>query len=121
MPFKIKFGRTRHHYNVASKTLFVIAIEILDNSNIEYTVECDTIGQECLTNVCRKLNINQPEYFGLQFESCTTGQQTRQTSFDWLDLCLPVKKQLDKFAKSMLLRLRVLYFVTSGSFVFYIF
>lgn len=107
MPFKLKLNKSRQ-YNVVSKSLFVISIELLDGVVVECTLGSDSLGQECLENVCQRLVINQPELFGLRYAS-------RQRGPRWLDLDRPLKRQLDKHAASNQLWLRVMYYVTAGT------
>ncbi|XP_076313696.1 protein tyrosine phosphatase non-receptor pez isoform X3 [Tachypleus tridentatus] len=111
MPFKLKLKRSKQ-YNVASKNIFVISVKPLDNNDsVECTLSSQSLGLECLSNVCQKLQIQQEHYFGLQFLS-------KQGVMRWLDLERPVKKQLDKHAQDMTLYLRVLYFVTDVNLLY---
>ncbi|XP_034829230.1 tyrosine-protein phosphatase non-receptor type 14 [Maniola hyperantus] len=107
MPFKLKLKKTRQ-YNVASKSLFVISVELLDGGVADCTLSVDSTGQECLDNVCQRQAINQPEFFGLRYVN--RSQQPR-----WVQLDRPLKLQLDKFASSHQLYLRVMYYVISGT------
>ncbi|GBP83097.1 Tyrosine-protein phosphatase non-receptor type 14 [Eumeta japonica] len=107
MPFKLKLKKTRQ-YNVASKTLFVISVELLDGGIADCTLSADSTGQECLDNVCQRQGINQPEFFGLRY--LNRNQQSR-----WVQLERPLKRQLDKCASSHQLHLRVMYYVISGT------
>lgn len=68
MPFKLKLKKSRH-YSVVSKSLFVISVDVLDNTNIECTLSSESTGQDCLDIVCQKLSLNQPKFFGLQYTS----------------------------------------------------
>lgn len=93
---------------MASKSLFVISVELLDGGVADCTLSVDSTGQECLDNVCQRQAINQPEFFGLRYiNNC---QQYR-----WVELDRPLKKQLDKYASSHQLYLRVMYYITSGT------
>lgn len=107
MPFKLKLKKTRQ-YNVASKSLFVISVELLDGGGADCTLSVDSTGQECLDNVCQRQAINQPEFFGLRYMN--RSQQPR-----WVQLERPLKRQLDKHASSHQLYLRVMYYVISGT------
>lgn len=107
MPFKLKLKKSRQ-YNVVSKSLFVISIELLDGAVVECTLCSDSTGQECLENVCQRLIINQPEFFGLRYIS--RNQQQR-----WVHLERPLKRQLDKYASTHQLYLRVMYYILSGT------
>ncbi|GFR17102.1 tyrosine-protein phosphatase non-receptor type 21, partial [Trichonephila clavata] len=105
MPFKLKLKKSRQ-YNVFSKNLFVISVELLDNTTVECTLSAQSLGQECLNNVCQRLGLMQPQYFGLRFLS-------KRGAFWWVDLQRPLKKQLDKYAlDSSSLYLGVMFFVS---------
>ncbi|XP_061713965.1 tyrosine-protein phosphatase non-receptor type 14 isoform X1 [Cydia pomonella] len=106
MPFKL-LKKTRQ-YNVASKSLFVISVELLDGGVADCTLSVDSTGQECLDNVCQRQAINQPEFFGLRYVN-------RQQQPRWVQLERPLKRQLDKYASSHQLYLRVMYYVISGT------
>uniref|UniRef100_T1JED7 protein-tyrosine-phosphatase n=1 Tax=Strigamia maritima TaxID=126957 RepID=T1JED7_STRMM len=90
MPFKLKLKKTRQ-YNVVSKNVFIISVELLDNTVVECTLTSDSTGQDCLSNVCQRLGLQQVEYFGLRFAS-------KRLKYQWVELDKPLKKQLDKFA-----------------------
>lgn len=111
MPFKLKLKKSRH-YNVMSKSLFVISVDHLDSSTkIDCTLSSESTGQECLENVCQRISISQPEFFGLRYEvkGSTTGEMR------WVDLDRPISRQLEKFSANMkVLYLRVMYYVLSG-------
>ncbi|XP_046387932.1 tyrosine-protein phosphatase non-receptor type 14 isoform X2 [Ischnura elegans] len=66
MPFKLRLNKKRQ-YNVVSKSLFVICVELLDGTSIECTLSAESSGQECLQNVCQRLGLQQPEFFGLRY------------------------------------------------------
>lgn len=110
MPFRLRIGKRSQQYNVANKDLFVIPIEILTNEPIECTLFATSIGQECLNNVCQRLGLQQPEYFGLLFKS-------KRGIHQWVDLSKPLKKQLDKYSVESRLFLRLQYFVPNLHFL----
>lgn len=58
MPFKLRLKKSRQ-YNVVSKSLFVICVELLDGSTIECTLSSESVGRECLDNVCQRLGLQQ--------------------------------------------------------------
>lgn len=105
MPFRLKLKKSKH-YNVVSKSLCVIAVKLLENATVECIVSSRTAGRECLQNVCQRLQITQPEFFGLRY-------QTRDGQLRWADLDRPLKKQLDKHgtAASSSLQLGVMFYV----------
>ncbi|XP_058058143.1 tyrosine-protein phosphatase non-receptor type 14 [Anopheles bellator] len=110
MPFKLKLKKSRH-YNVMSKSLFVISVDHLDSSTkIDCTLSSESTGQECLENVCQRISIQQPEFFGLRYVVKGTNDELR-----WVDLERPLSRQLEKYsANSKVLHLRVMYYVLSG-------
>lgn len=108
MPFKLKLKKSRH-YSVVSKSLFVITVEMLDGTNVECTLSSESTGQDCLDVVCQKLGLNQPKFFGLQYIS-----HSKDGNLCWLELDRPIKRQLDKHARTLNVCLRVMYYVISG-------
>ena len=52
MPFKMPMfkSKSKAQYNVASKAVFVITVELLDNAMLECTLTADSTG-ECLAQV----------------------------------------------------------------------
>lgn len=105
MPFRLKLKKSKQ-YSVVSKSLCVIAVKLLENSSVECIVSSRTMGRECLQNVCQRLQIQQPEYFGLRY-------QTKEGLLRWVDLERPLKKQLDKYARECCLYLGVMFHVFS--------
>ncbi|XP_023310890.1 tyrosine-protein phosphatase non-receptor type 14 isoform X2 [Anoplophora glabripennis] len=108
MPFKLKLKKSRH-YSVVSKSLYVISVEILDGTIVECTLSSESTGQDCLDVVCQKLSLNQPKFFGLQYVS-----RNNDSNLCWLELDRPIKRQLDKYARGLVVHLRVMYYVISG-------
>ena len=51
-------------------------------------------GRDCMDNVCRRVNLQQPDLFGLKFYS-----RRSYPKYRWVDLDRPLKKQLDKYAQ----------------------
>ncbi|EAT37809.1 AAEL010234-PA, partial [Aedes aegypti] len=81
------------------------------STKIDCTLSSESTGQECLENVCQRVSITQPEFFGLRYEvkGSTTGEMR------WVDLDRPISRQLEKFSANMkVLYLRVMYYVLSG-------
>lgn len=109
MPFN--FLKKSRHYNVTSKSLFVISVHhLLDTSTtVDCTLSSESTGQECLDNVCQRLLITQPEFFGLRYIVKGSKDDMR-----WIDLEKPLSRQLEKHASGAKLYLRVMYYVTSG-------
>lgn len=58
MPFKLRLKKSRQ-YNVVSKSLYVICVELLDSTSIECTLSAESVGQECLDSVCQRLGLHQ--------------------------------------------------------------
>ncbi|XP_055381871.1 tyrosine-protein phosphatase non-receptor type 14 [Condylostylus longicornis] len=109
MPFN--FLKKSRHYNVTSKSLFVISVHhLLDTSTtVDCTLSSESTGQECLDNVCQRLSINQPEFFGLRYLVKGTREDLR-----WVDLERPLSRQLEKYASGSKLYLRVQFYIISG-------
>ncbi|XP_045482953.1 tyrosine-protein phosphatase non-receptor type 14 isoform X2 [Harmonia axyridis] len=107
MPFKLKLKKSKH-YNVVSKTVFVISVEMLDNITVECTLTSESTGQECLEIACQKHGIMQPMFFGLQYIS------RKKDVPCWLELDKPIKRQLDKYGKNLCVYMRVMYYIVSG-------
>ncbi|KAG7173524.1 Tyrosine-protein phosphatase non-receptor type 14-like [Homarus americanus] len=105
MPFKLRLKKTRH-YNVLSRNVLVISVELLDKTTLECTLSADSTGQDCLHNVFQRLSLHQPEFFGLRYMSKKPYPKVR-----WVELDRPLKKQLDKYAQSPALALAVLYYI----------
>ncbi|XP_034943965.1 tyrosine-protein phosphatase non-receptor type 14 [Chelonus insularis] len=106
MPFKFYLKKSRQ-YNVVSKNQYVICVELLDQTSIECTLGVDSLGQECLENITQRLGLGQPEFFGLKY-ICRHGEPTAR----WVDMDKPLKKQLEKEAKSFNIYLRIMYYIT---------
>ncbi|XP_062548137.1 tyrosine-protein phosphatase non-receptor type 21 isoform X2 [Armigeres subalbatus] len=86
-------------------------IPLNSSTKIDCTLSSESTGQECLENVCQRISISQPEFFGLRYEvkGSTTGEMR------WVDLDRPISRQLEKFSANMkVLYLRVMYYVLSG-------
>ncbi|ROT73234.1 Tyrosine-protein phosphatase non-receptor type 14 [Penaeus vannamei] len=105
MPFKLRLKKTRQ-YNVVSRNVLVISVELLDKTTLECTLSADSTGQDCLRNVCQRLSLHQHEFFGLRYMSKKPYPKVR-----WVELDRPLKKQLDKYAQSPNLALAVLYYI----------
>lgn len=88
-----------------SKNQYVICVELLDATSIECTLSIDSVGQECLDNVTQRLGLGQPEFFSLRYICRGT------SSLRWIDMDKPLKRQLEKDAKSFTLYLRVMYYI----------
>lgn len=83
---------------------------VLDTpTTVDCTLSSESTGQECLDNVCQRLSINQLEFFGLRYVVKGTDDELR-----WVDLERPLSRQLEKYAASSRLYLRVMYYVISG-------
>uniref|UniRef100_A0A0A9YFS3 protein-tyrosine-phosphatase n=2 Tax=Lygus hesperus TaxID=30085 RepID=A0A0A9YFS3_LYGHE len=104
MPFKLRLKRSKQ-YNVVSKSLFVICVELLDGNTIECTLSSESVGRDCLDNVCQRLSLQQQEFFGLRYVN-------RNDQRRWVEMERPLKKQLDKYAKDLTLYLRIMYYVS---------
>ena len=45
MPFKINFKKSRQQYNVASKAVFVLTVELLNSEVMECTLSAESTGR----------------------------------------------------------------------------
>lgn len=59
MPLKLLRIKKSRQYNVVSKSLYVICVELLDSTSIECTLSAESVGQECLDSVCQRLGLHQ--------------------------------------------------------------
>nr|AAF22489.1 protein tyrosine phosphatase PTPpez [Drosophila silvestris] len=109
MPLKL-FKKCRQ-YNVTSKSLFVISVHhLLDTtSTVDCTISSESKGQECLDNVCQRLLIQQPEFFGLRYLV-----KDKEDEYKWIDLERSLSRQRDKYAAAPKMYLRVRHYVTTG-------
>lgn len=107
----LKFLKKSRHYNVTSKSLFVIPVHhLLDTSTtVDCTLSAESNGQDCLDNVCQRLSIGQPELFGLRYIV-----KGKEDELKWIDLERPLSRQLEKYAAGHKIFLRVLHYVTTG-------
>lgn len=58
MPFGLKFKRTRR-YDISTKNVFVVGVEMLDHSFLECTLNSDSTGQECLESIAQRIELSQ--------------------------------------------------------------
>ncbi|XP_068151089.1 tyrosine-protein phosphatase non-receptor type 21 isoform X2 [Drosophila tropicalis] len=108
----LKFLKKCRQYNVTSKSLFVISVHhLLDTSStVDCTISSESKGQECLDNVCQRLLIQQPEFFGLRY----VVKGGKDDEFKWIDLERSLSRQLEKYAQAPKIYLRVRHYVTTG-------
>lgn len=106
MPNFFKLKKSKQQYNVASKSVYVITVELLDNTLLECTLTSESTGRDCMDNVCQRLGLQQPDLFGLRYVSRRSYPKIR-----WADLDRPLKKQLDKYAQEPYLYLAVMFYV----------
>ncbi|KAB7501312.1 Tyrosine-protein phosphatase non-receptor type 14 [Armadillidium nasatum] len=105
MPLKFRLRKTRN-YNVLSRNVFVLSVVLIDKTTLECTLSSDSSGLDCLHNVCQRLGLQQPEFFGLRYMSKRPYPKLR-----WVELERPLKRQLDKYAQSPALTLAVMYYI----------
>ena len=74
MPLKFKLKKSKQQYNVASKSMYVITVELLDNAMLECTLTAESTGRDCMDNVSQRLGLQQgsmifsgDESFGLSY------------------------------------------------------
>ncbi|XP_035778026.1 tyrosine-protein phosphatase non-receptor type 14-like isoform X2 [Anopheles albimanus] len=90
--------------------LELTVIPLNSSTKIDCTLSSESTGQECLENVCQRISIQQPEFFGLRYVVKGTTDELR-----WVDLERPLSRQLEKYsANTKVLHLRVMYYVLSG-------
>ena len=65
-----------------------------------------------MDNVCRRVNLQQPDLFGLKFYS-----RRPYPKYRWVDLDRPLKKQLDKYAQQPTGKNHALKRLTSSLFI----
>lgn len=111
MPFKFHLKKSRQ-YNIVSKNQYLVSVELLNSSSVECTLSIDSLGQECLINVTQKVGLGQPEFFGL----CYICRQDPHFP-KWVDMDKPLKRQLEKNAKSFNLYLRIMYYITDVQYI----
>ena len=61
MPFGLKFKRTRR-YDISTKNVFVVVVEMLDHTYLECTLNSDSTGQECLESLAQRIELTQVRY-----------------------------------------------------------
>lgn len=61
MPFKLRIRKTRH-YNVLSRNVLVLSVELIDKTTLECTLSADSTGLDCLHNVCQRLGLLQVRF-----------------------------------------------------------
>ncbi|EFX73130.1 hypothetical protein DAPPUDRAFT_58267 [Daphnia pulex] len=105
MSFKLRLKKSKQ-YNVLTKTVFVICVEILDNSIVKCTLSSDSIGYDCLDNVCLTSGAqSEHECFGLRYNS---QKSYLMFIFRWVELDRPLKKKLDKHSQEAYLYLGIM-------------
>lgn len=97
-----------------ARQIFIITLSyLLDSSTIDCTLSSESTGQECLDNVCQRIGIAQPEFFGLKY--LFKGSTQDANEHRWIELNRPLNRQLEKHAaNTKILHLRVMYYVISG-------
>eukprot|EP00096_Caligus_rogercresseyi_P004380 TRINITY_DN18610_c0_g1_i1.p1 TRINITY_DN18610_c0_g1~~TRINITY_DN18610_c0_g1_i1.p1 ORF type:complete len:1044 (+),score=421.24 TRINITY_DN18610_c0_g1_i1:203-3334(+) len=85
---------SKQQYNVLSKSVYVLTVELLDNSMLECTLSSESTGRECMNNVCQRLGLLQSDLLGLRYVS----KRKSYPKIRWVDLDRLLKKQLDKYA-----------------------
>ncbi|XP_043947522.1 tyrosine-protein phosphatase non-receptor type 21 isoform X2 [Drosophila biarmipes] len=109
----LKFLKKCRQYNVTSKSLFVISVHhLLDSSStVDCTISSESKGQECLDNVCQRLLIQQPEFFGLRY---LVKGKDKEDDLKWIELERSLSRQLEKYSAGPRIFLRVRHYVTTG-------
>lgn len=84
MPFKLRLKKTRQ-YNVLSRNVLVISVELLDKTTLECTLSADSTGQDCLHNVCQRLSLHQVRGMGGEGER-RDGCREWERRVEWKDV-----------------------------------
>ncbi|KAL5474425.1 hypothetical protein EMCRGX_G026370 [Ephydatia muelleri] len=84
--------KRKQSYNVA-KNSFVAKIYLLDNTTVDFNLLPEVTGRDCLEKVAQCLDIQEIQYFGLQY-------RTKEERFEWVDRDKPLRKQLEKYSIS---------------------
>lgn len=100
MPFRIKLKKTRR-YHVSGKNSYLAKVQLLDNTTLECTLNQESLGQECLEIIAQKYQLEESEYFGLQYSN-------KNYQLRWVDLEKPLKKQLEKYTQDPVLKFGVM-------------
>ncbi|XP_071747757.1 tyrosine-protein phosphatase non-receptor type 21 [Lepeophtheirus salmonis] len=109
---KLRFkSSSKQQYNVLSKSVYVLTVELLDNSVLECTLSSESTGRDCMNNVCQRLGLLQSELMGLRYVS----KRKSYPKIRWVDLDRLLKKQLDKYAQAPHLYLGVMFYVNDVS------
>ncbi|XP_070574139.1 E3 ubiquitin-protein ligase MYLIP-like [Ptychodera flava] len=82
----------------------MVLVSLPDSVVIEVDANTKAAGQECLDQVCRKLNILEVDYFGLTYMG-------KKGETLWLNLRNPLSSQLNTGSTPCRLQLRVKFFV----------
>ena len=56
MPFGLRFKRTRR-YDISNKNVFMVEVQMLDNSFLECTLNSESTGHECLEGIAQKIEL----------------------------------------------------------------
>ncbi|XP_055332337.1 tyrosine-protein phosphatase non-receptor type 21-like [Paramacrobiotus metropolitanus] len=107
MPFAFRLKKVRR-YDVATRALFVLSVQLLDNTEMECTLNEASTGEELLSHIAQRLNIREYGYFGLKFIN-------KHLQYQWLALDLPLKRQLTKFAHSLFVKFSVRFYVKNAT------
>lgn len=101
--------RKSQRYSVA-KNSWLARILLLDSTTIEINLQPDVTGADCLERVAQCMDIEEIDYFGLQYNS-------KDGYVRWVDRDKSLRKQLDKYhqdgARNANLRFYVQYYVTN--------
>lgn len=82
-----------------TKTVFVICVELLDNSIVECTLSADSLGYDCLDNVCQRLGLNQVRLtLTLFLEITILTVLSPFDSLNFLDCAMSVRSLTQEFA-----------------------
>jgi tyrosine-protein phosphatase non-receptor type 14/21 len=104
MPFSALRLKKVRRYDVARKALFLLPVQLLDNTFMECTMNENSTGLELLQHIAQRLSIREWQYFGLKFIN-------KHMQYQWLSLDLPLKQQLSKCAHELFVKFSVRFYI----------
>ena len=66
MPFGIRFKKTRR-YDISTKNVFMVEVQMLDNSFLECTLTSESTGHECLEGIAQKIELAEVRMAHIRF------------------------------------------------------
>ncbi|OQV25862.1 Tyrosine-protein phosphatase non-receptor type 14 [Hypsibius exemplaris] len=107
MPFALRLKKVRR-YDVARKNLFLLPVQLLDNTIMECTMNETSTGLDLLHHIAQRLTIGECQYFGIKFIN-------RHMQYEWLDSNLPLKEQLHNCVSEVFVKFSVRFYIRNTS------